>query len=134
MRTTAAVTTVVTLADAERAAARRRLPDALLREGAQRLARGGAVASELVEEPLRGEEARRRAVAERRGEAAPRPLCGRLADAGADGVARDVARKLEQLAVVLDRDADEPALEDVADVAILPVEPLRVAAVDALHR
>ena len=65
--------------------------------------------------------------------AAPSPFHGRPGHAGADRVEDHIASQLQKVALPLDEDGLEPALEEVPDPAVTPIEALRVRAVELPH-
>src|SRR5262249_885999 len=65
--------------------------------------------------------------------AAPRPVAGRPAPAGGDGVVLDVLEGAREVQLVTNHLGVEPLLEEVADAAVPHVELLRVRALEALH-
>lgn len=81
------------------------------------------VPAELIQEPRR----------ERSAEAAERPFPRMPTETCADWIEDDVARQFEKVRVALDQAGIEAALEDVAGVAMAPVEPARIVRVKSLH-
>jgi hypothetical protein len=63
----------------------------------------------------------------------PRPILGHVAEPGPDGVLDHIAARLVEMAFTLDRPGRKPVSEEVAESDMTLVEPLCVAAVQALN-
>src|SRR5689334_25214437 len=90
-------------------------------------------AAEVLEEMVASEARRRPPPSHEHGVARPRPLLGPLAQAGADGVQRDVARELECVRLARHDGGSEPTLEHVPHPPVHAVVHARVARSDRMH-
>src|SRR5665213_644426 len=102
-------------------------------EGGVLLARLIELAGELAERPLDVQEGRRRDLAEHRSMAAPLPIDRFLDHPRSNRVENDVPLDMEAVPLVVDARRAEPALEQVPDIPVAPVERLRVLPVQELH-
>src|SRR5215208_4884069 len=92
-----------------------------------------AFVPEELQSHVQGEKPRGSHLPNRCPVAAPRPLVGQLADAGAYGVEEHIANDFEELSFALDHRAAEAALKEVAGELVAIVEPRRVPAIEPVH-
>ncbi len=89
--------------------------------------------AEVAEEPVDGEQGRRSDEAGDRAVAAPAPMLGSIAKAGAHRVQHHVPSKRKHVPVTLDENGVEPVLEQVPIELVPTVEPLGVHTVQPMH-
>ena len=93
----------------------------------------GGPAAEEAKQPLGGQVPRLGDASERRAVARPRPIPGRPAQTGSDGVLDDVPRHVPDQVVIVEHGRAVPAMEQVALAVVAAVERLSVEALEALH-